>query len=61
MIAGDHDHADAGLLAVADRVRHIGAGRIFEADQAEEGQILIGGAQSGAVASFAAQASTRRP
>ena len=42
VIAGDHDHADAGLPAVLDGVRHVGARRILQPDEADEGQAVIG-------------------
>ena len=40
MVTGDHDHGDAGLAALAQRLRHFGTGRIFESGQSREDEIL---------------------
>jgi len=42
VIAGHHDHADAGGAAVMNRLRHVGARGVFQADDADEGQTLVG-------------------
>ena len=44
IVAGDHHDPHAGRAALADRVRHVGAQRVGEADQAEEfeGEIRCG-------------------
>ena len=42
VIAGHHDDADAGALAVLNGMRHVGARRIFQRDEAEERQTFIG-------------------
>ena len=41
VVAGDHDHPDSGLAALAQRFRHLGPGRIFQANQPGEDQILL--------------------
>jgi hypothetical protein len=40
MVACDHDHPDAGLVAGAYRSRHISPRRILKADEAQECQSL---------------------
>jgi hypothetical protein len=41
VIASDHDHPNAGLTAVLDRVRHIGAGRVLQAYEPDKRQVLV--------------------
>jgi hypothetical protein len=44
VVAGDHDDPDAGFLAARDRLRYLGARRIFEADQpGEDHPLLVAG------------------
>ena len=40
-VAGDDDHADAGSPAQRHRLRHLGARRIPERDQAEQGEVAL--------------------
>ena len=42
VVAGDHDDADAGAPAGLDGVRHVGARRVFQRDETDESQTLIG-------------------
>ena len=60
MIASDHDHPDASLAAVLDRVRHVGAGRVLRPTSPTNVKSSYGGA-SDRMPVFVAQASTRRP
>ena len=39
MVAGDHDHADAGRTAGTDRRRHFGAHRIRQTDESRQRQL----------------------
>jgi hypothetical protein len=41
MIAGHHDHADAGLPAIGDSLFHPNPRRVPKADKAEKAQTLI--------------------
>ena len=41
MIAGDHDDADTGPLAILDGARHVGARGIFQRDETHEGKVPI--------------------
>ena len=46
IVAGDHEDADAGLLAQRDAVADFDACRILDADEAEEAEILLDGFES---------------
>ena len=66
VVAGDHHRRDAGRLAQADRLARLGARRVDQADQAEEGRGRVStdsaASSSGTPASGAhATASTRSP
>ena len=41
VITGDHNHANTGVLAIFDGLRHIGACRVLKSNKSEECQILI--------------------
>ena len=41
MVAGDHDHADAGAPRLADRHRRLLARRVDDADRADEDQVAL--------------------
>ncbi|MNC10056.1 hypothetical protein D3C75_576910 [compost metagenome] len=41
MVAGEHDHLDAGPAAAADRLRHLSARRVLDADQAGVDQLAF--------------------
>ena len=41
VIAGHHDHLDAGIAAPAHRLRHFGAWRILEADERRQHQVRV--------------------
>ena len=47
VVAGDHLDLDAGLLAQANRVAGLGAGRIDDADQSDQSELLRPGQQVG--------------
>ena len=50
VVAGDHHRADARAGARRDRVADLGSGRVDDADQAEQGQVLLGDRSPVAVA-----------
>ena len=41
LIAGGHDHTNAGLLTQVDGLTHILAGRVLQPDQAKKSQLLV--------------------
>ena len=41
MIAGHHHDANAGGLALGDRLRNVGPHRVFQRDQPEEGEVEV--------------------
>ena len=63
IVAGDHDHADAGRAALRDRAGTLGAQRIGKADQAgpREGEAAAAVPAASPVALARATASTRSP
>ena len=41
MVAGDHGDVDAGVVALLDRLRDLGARRVDEPHDADEGQVAL--------------------
>ena len=41
MVAGDHDYRDAGFAALAERLRDLRTGRIFQAGKSRENKIFL--------------------
>ena len=41
IVTGNHRHLDAGLVALADGLRHLGPGRVIEPDQPHQGELPL--------------------
>ena len=60
IVAGDHEDADAGLLAQRDAVADFDSRRIFDAHDAEEAEILLDGFKSADIQQFSADGGEKR-